>query len=233
MSSKYVDIAATIQVIGCVFNNPHLLDDGDKYTITDEDFADEFHRTVFGTIYKIYETGSDKVTLESIKDFLSNRPKSNSVFTKNKGEEWLIKTSENAVASTFDYYYNRLKKFSLLRAYDNCGMDVSDIYDPDNILDSKKKQAQEDYLDNATLVQIADKIDNKIDAIRLNYVNDVYSDARQAGEGIFDLIERFKDSPEVGIPMYGPLINTVTRGARLKKFYLRSAATGVGKYGQF
>lgn len=29
--------------------------------------------------------------------------------------------------------------------------------------------------------------------------------------------------------MYGPLINTVTRGARLKKFYLRSAATGVGK----
>ena len=23
--------------------------------------------------------------------------------------------------------------------------------------------------------------------------------------------------------MYGPLINTVTRGARLKKFYLRSA----------
>ena len=29
--------------------------------------------------------------------------------------------------------------------------------------------------------------------------------------------------------MYGRLINTVTRGARLKKFYLRSAATGVGK----
>jgi replicative DNA helicase len=29
--------------------------------------------------------------------------------------------------------------------------------------------------------------------------------------------------------MFGPLINTVTRGARLKKFYLRSAATGVGK----
>ena len=29
--------------------------------------------------------------------------------------------------------------------------------------------------------------------------------------------------------MYGPLINTVTRGARLRKFYLRSAATGVGK----
>ena len=31
------------------------------------------------------------------------------------------------------------------------------------------------------------------------------------------------------MPLYGPLINTVTRGARLKKFYLRSAATGIGK----
>jgi len=31
------------------------------------------------------------------------------------------------------------------------------------------------------------------------------------------------------VPLYGPLINTITRGARLKKFYLRSAPTGAGK----
>ena len=53
--------------------------------------------------------------------------------------------------SAFDYYYNRLKKFSLLRAYDNHGIDVSELYDPDNIFDTKKKQAQEDFLDNSTL----------------------------------------------------------------------------------
>ena len=51
----------------------------------------------------------------------------------------------------FDYYYGRLKKFSLLRAYDNYGVDVSDIYDADNILDTGKKQLQEDLLDNSTL----------------------------------------------------------------------------------
>lgn len=33
----------------------------------------------------------------------------------------------------------------------------------------------------------------------------------------------------MGVPLYGHYINTVTRGARLGKFYLRSAATGVGK----
>lgn len=229
MSSKYVDVAATMQVVGCVFNNPQLLDISDRYIITDEDFANEFHKIVFGAIYKLHELGAQEITLESISDFLAARPKSEAVFKTQKGEEWLIKVAENSIPSAFDYYYQRLKKFSLLRAYDNCGMDVSDIYDPDNFLDMKKKQLQEEILDNSTLEQIADKIDEKIDAIRMQYVDDSFGEAFQAGEGIEDLIDRFKEHPEVGVPLYGPLINTVTRGARLKKFYLRSAATGIGK----
>ena len=129
----------------------------------------------------------------------------------------------------FDYYYQRLKKFSLLRAYDNYGFDISDIYDPDNLEDIKKKQLQEDFLDNSTLEQIADKVESKVDEIRSIFVDDSFGEAYHAADGIEELIERFKDNPEVGAPLYGPLINTVTRGARLKKFYLRSAATGVGK----
>lgn len=229
MGSKYVDTTAVMQVIGCVFNNPRLLEITDKYSIVDEDFADTFHKTVFGAIYKIHELGANKITLESLSDFFSSRPKSAAVYKQGKGEEWLLKISENCMPSAFDYYYGRLKKFSLLRAYDNCGVDVSDIYDADNILDTKKKQLQEDQLDNATLEQIADKVDAKIDSIRLQYVDDAFGEAQQAAEGIFELIERFAEHPEAGVPLYGPLVNTVTRGARLKKFYLRSAATGIGK----
>ena len=229
MASKYVDTTAIMQVIGCVYNNPQILDATDKYTLVDEDFPDVFHKTVFGAIYKIHELGAGAVTLSNISDFLSSRPKSDAIYKQNKGEEWLLKISEAANELAFEYYYKRLKKFSLLRAYDNCGIDVSDIYDPDNILDVKKKQLQEDILDNSSLDELANKIDLKVDAIRLQYVDDVYEDAQQAGSGVLDLIQRFKESPEVGVPLYGPLINTVTRGARLKKLYLRSAATGVGK----
>ena len=229
MSSRYVDTTAIMQVIGCVYNTPQLLDFTDKYTITDEDFPDEFHRIAFGAIYKIYELGAENITLENISDFLSSRPKSAASFKQNKGEEWLLKISDAAIPSAFDYYYNRLKKMTLLRAYDNYGVDVSYIYDPDNILDVKKKQAQEDWLDNATLEDIATKVDNTIEAIRMKFVDNVNSDSYQAGDGVFDLIDRLKQYPEVGVPLYGPLINTVTRGARLKKFYLRSAPTGVGK----
>ena len=229
MASKYVDVTAIMQVIGCVYNNPSLLDYTDKYTITEHDFPDEFHRIAFGAIYKIYELGAEKITLENISDFLSSRPKSEAVFKTQKGEEWLLKVADASIPSAFDYYYSRLKKFSLLRAYDSYGVDVSFIYDPDNILDTKKKQLQEDQLDNSTLEELANKVDQMIDNIRMQYVDDVNGDAYQAGDGIFDLIDRLKKYPEVGVPLYGPLINTVTRGARLKKFYLRSAPTGVGK----
>lgn len=229
MASKYVDTTAIVQVIGCVYNNPQLLDFTDKYTITDEDFPDPFHKTVFGAIYKIHELGATSISLENISDFLSTRPKSAGLFKQQKGEEWLLEVADKSMLMSFDYYYNRLKKMTLLRAYDNCGIDVSDIYDPDNILDTKKKQLQEDLLDNSSLDDIANKVDEKIEAIRYQYVDDSFGEASQAGDGALDLIDKFKNQPEVGVPMYGPLINTVTRGARLKKFYLRSAATGIGK----
>ena len=229
MASKFVDTASIMQVIGCVFNNPHLLDAQDKYTITDEDFPDDFHKIVFGAVYKLHELGANNISVENILDFLSSRPKSEAVFKTQKGEEWLIKVSQNSISTSFDYYYNRMKKMTLLRMYDTYGVDVSDLYDPDNILDARKKQAQEEWLDNSSLSFIADTIDDKISLIRAQYVDNNLNDAYQAGEGIQDLITRLKETPEVGVPLYGSLINTITRGARLRKFYLRSAPTGVGK----
>ena len=229
MPNKYTDLTSVIQVIGSVFNTPQLLEYSDKYWITEDDFEDKFHQIVFGAIYKLHEAGADHITIEAINDFLKGRPTSGVIYQKNKGEEWLARAADVATNSTFDYYYNRLKKMTLLRAYNNYGIDVSYIYDPDNILDIKKKQEQEDYLDNASLEEIAKKVDDRIEAIKAKYVDDEYGEAYQAGDGVYDLIDRLKEHPEVGVPMYGPLINTVTRGARLKKFYLRSAPTGIGK----
>lgn len=228
-NSKYVDITSIIQVIGNVFNNPHLLDDDEKYNITEQDFPDNFHKIVFGVIYNLWQQGVDKITIANITDYLASRPKSQSVYEANNGTEWLVKVSSSVMPQAFDYYYNRLKKFTLLRVYDSFGIDMTEFYDPDNIFDLAKKQAQEDRLDNSSLLDIVSKIDERIDAIKSDYLNDVDSDGFSAGDGIEDLLTRLKAEPEIGIPMYGSLINTVSRGARLKKLYLRSAPTGTGK----
>lgn len=229
MPSKYIDTSSIVQVIGCVYKTPQLLDYTDKYTLTEEDFPDQFHKIVFGTIYKLHELGSERITLNNVLDYLAARPNSEAIFMKQKGEEWLAKAVENAQTSSFDYYYSRVKKMTLLRAFDSFGFDVSDIYDPDNIVDLKKKQLQEDQLDNATLESLVQRVQDKVDEIMATYVDDEWGEAYQAGQDIEDLIIGLEQNPEVGVPLYGPLINTVTRGARLKKFYLRSAPTGVGK----
>ena len=59
-----------------------------------------------------------------------------------------------------------MKKMTLFREYNKIGMDLSWLYDVDNILDVKKKQAQEDWLDNHTLDEIATIIDDKITDIK-------------------------------------------------------------------
>ena len=230
MTHKYVDKTAMNQIIGCVMNNPKLLDEDDKYIFSKEDFSDEIHQIIFGTIYNLHALGSKDISLAAIEDYLKQRPKKLATYTANKGAEFILKCSENAQPTSFNYYYNRLKKMTLFRGYNEiAGMDLTWLYDIDNIFDPKKKQEQEDFIDNKSLDELADIIDDKIMSVRSMYVDNASECGVQAGEGIDELLEDLKENPEIGYPLFGPYINTVVRGARLKKFYLRSAATGVGK----
>lgn len=226
---KYIDTSAVINVIGCIYNNPSLLDYED-YHFCEDDFDNQFHKILFGSIYNLHAMGAKEVTLNAIEDYLTQRPQTYAIYKTNKGHEYLEQISKQVDAATFEYYYKRMKKFTLLRMYhEKCGMDLSNIYDIDNILNVKKKQAQEDWLDNTPLEDIADIIDQKIMDIRLTYVDNANDSAEIAGDGALELLERLRDTPEMGYPLFSPLLTTITRGARLKKFYLRSAATGVGK----
>ena len=226
---RYCDVSAIIQIIGNIYNNVSLLDYED-YHFNEDDFPEQFHKILFGSIYNLHALGAKEVTLNAIEDYLTQRPSSYAIYKTNKGHEYLEQISKQVDAATFDYYYKRMKKFTLLRMYnEKCGMDLSNIYDIDNILNVKKKQAQEDWLDNTPLEDIADIIDQKIMDIRLTYVDNANDGAENAGDGALELLEKLRDTPEMGYPLFSPLLTTITRGARLKKFYLRSAATGVGK----
>ena len=227
--SKYVDTSAIMQVIGAIYIKPDLLEN-ENYHFHEEDFVEDFHTTLFGTIYNLHALGAKEITLNAIEDYLAQRPKRQAIYKANKGAEYLEQLKGATQLTAFQYYYDRMKKMTLLRMYnEKCGMDLSWLYDMDNIFDAKKKQAQEDWLDSTTLVEMADEINKKIDDIKLTYVDHCDNEIVQAGQGAELLLEQLKQKPELGYPMYGKYINTITRGARLKKFYLRSAATGVGK----
>ena len=219
-----------MQVIGDVFLNPSLLDLEEKYKFHEEDFTQEFHKILFGSIYNLHQLGAKQISIEDIEKYLEQRPKKYAVYKLNKGSEYLSNLKEMCQLAAFDYYYNRMKKMTLLRMYNkNLGMNLSWLYDPDNILDVKKKETQEAWFDNTPINDMANIINDRIDEIKAKYIDNSEDEIIQAGEGALQLLERFKTNPEVGYPLYGRLVNAIHRGARLKKFYLRSAATGVGK----
>lgn len=137
-TSRYVDTASTIQVIGNIYNNITLLDN-DNYTFIEDDFPEEFHRIIFGTMYNLHELGAKKITINAIEDYLVQRPKAYAIYQSNKGKEYLEQVSQNVTISTFGYYYQRLKKMTLLRMYDSVGLDLTWLYDIDNIFDAKKE----------------------------------------------------------------------------------------------
>ena len=64
-TSKYLDIASTIQVIGNIYKNITLLDN-DNYKFIEDDFPEEFHRILFGTLYNLHDLGVKAININTI-----------------------------------------------------------------------------------------------------------------------------------------------------------------------
>ena len=94
--SKFVDTAAIIQVIGAVFKNPALLDD-ERYFFNEQDFPEKFHKILFGSIFNLHQLGVESVTIDTIEDYLEQRPNSFAIYKTNKGREYLQEISDKNV----------------------------------------------------------------------------------------------------------------------------------------
>lgn len=225
---SYIDKTTNTQILGCLLHQPSLLNNKD-YKLNVDDFGDTFHKAIYAAIVNLYAQGAQNISIIDIDNYLSARPHLHKVFLQYKGIEFLQMAYQIANLENFDYYYNRLRKMSVLRAMTQLGIDVTNIYDP-NCLDLETKTKQEEWLNSHSIEDIVKIIDKKLDNIKNEYVNDTASYSVQAGEGLDELINSLQRHPEIGVPLFGGgIINTITRGARLKKFYLRSAPSGLGK----
>lgn len=227
--SGYYDAAAAIQVIGCTIQKPSLLDEDGRYFYSSDDFITDIHRVAFGAIFNLHQMGAERITPKTVDDYLQSHPESYGIYKHSKGNEWLQNCMDNADLQNFDYYYDRLKKMTLLRGYEKSGMDMTWLYDPNNLLDVEKKEKQEDHLNSITLNELADMVDNKVLTVRDVYVDNATDQAIKIGDGIDSVVASLTAAPEVGAPFFDNGLNGITRGARYGKYYLRSAPTGVGK----
>lgn len=214
-------------MIGCLINNPSLLD---VYCLTPEDFnGEDFHQIIFASIFNLYNQGINVIDCFAIDSFISGYDKQYKIFIDNKGLDYVLDASTMCEAENFVYNYNRLKKFSLLRYYESQGLDTRFIYDT-TVIEPKQQESEQKKFD-------AYAIDEIIDIVEIKFVNEpkcafrAYSEnsGQLAGDGLFELIEKYKKEPEIGFPMQSKFMNTLLHGARRKTLFLRSGGTGSGK----
>ena len=87
-----------MQVIGCVYNNPALMDN-ESYHFNENDFTEEFHKILFGSIYNLHQLGAKEIDSNTIEDYLSQRPSKLAIYKANRGEEYLNKVSSISLSA--------------------------------------------------------------------------------------------------------------------------------------
>lgn len=220
------DKRAILQILGCLMLSPSLMD---SYSLEVADFEGEkFHELIFSTIYNLYSQGANRIDSFSIDSYLSRYEKQYKMFEDNQGLDYCENAQELADLSNFSYYYQRLRKFSYLRELNRRGFDTKLIYD-DTVTDPELQEKEMERLDAFSILDISEYVIGSMTEASSKFISNAETRGQLAGKGMRELKEDLKKEPEIGIPMQSKMLTTIVRGARLKKFFLRSGNTGSGK----
>lgn len=224
---EIADKQSEMQVIGCLMKNPFLLAEIDKYHFDVRDFSSKLTRYIFSAINNLFLDGAKQIGVIDIENYLSVYIDLKKDFDNFNGFVYLQDCESLSNEENFNYYYNRLKKFSALRALNADGFDISAFYS-DDPMDKNYFKIMEKF-DEVKVSDIFEEVKKKLFSIADNYTIGNNGESGPAADGLRDLKNQLKKAPELGSPLQGRYFNTVVRGARKGKYYIRSAGSGLGK----
>lgn len=206
---------------------PNILNDTDKYQIDPNDFPRQLDKYFFSAIYNLYVNGAEKIHTVDIDQYLQDNPSAKELIDNEKGIQMLQDCESYAELGNFNYYYNSFKKFALLRELQKSGRDISSFYCENPLHPDYNKINQK--FESLKPLDIINHLKGEVAALEDKYSTNSEVEEVRAGEGVLELLHELEQKPEIGLPLQGDIFNTVVRGARLGKLYLRSASSGVGK----
>lgn len=222
---SYVNKQAIREVLGSLLQEPSLIR---EYKIVQNDFPETFHKLIFAAINNLYKNGAEEIDAVAIDEYLSHYETQYQVFIKNEGVSFLEKIQEMALQSNFKYYYDQLKKFSLLRSYVEYGISVEEFFDPDEI-NPEVIEKQRKQLDEYTIQDIINHYKKKHSRVIAPFLNTEGQDSKKAGVGGHEQKEKWKQDTAWGIGYASAYLTTALHGIRKRRFNIKSAGTGVGK----
>lgn len=222
-----LDKNTILQIFGSLMKNPLLLSEVDKYSLTPQDFSTNFEKYIFAAISNLYQNGAERISVVDIDNYLVSHEAVYGVFTENNGIEYLNDAEELATLENFNYYYNKLKKYNAIRDLKVMGFNTNKIY-PENMLDDDREEKLNEF-ERMSVQDIFNSVKADIAKTESKYAKKSNTQTLKANDGVRNLIKKLKTTPEIGVNCQGEIFNTVVRGARKGKFYIRSGGTGTGK----
>lgn len=222
------DKSALMQVIGGLMKSPVILVD-DKYIFTTKDFDEPIANMAFQVINNLFsQYKPDTITIVDIDNYLQQYADTYQVFTKNNGVQYLKDCLDVVNISNFKYYYDKMKKLSALRILKRDGFNIKEILD-ENEINLAKEKKQLEKLDAMSVEEIFNFFIKGLNELTCDYIIKNDTEEGEICSGIDEVLASLEETPEIGYPLQGAIYNTIARGARLKKFYINSSASGMGK----
>lgn len=219
---------SAMYVCGCIMRKPSLLLETDKYILTVRDFPHKLFKIIFACLYNMAQEGATEVDPVSFIIYLQRMEVQFETFRSNNGEMLLNMIFENAAnwnESNFEMHYMWLKKLSTLRDLQNNGFSIEDFIKNDAL----SRASSFEQLNETSIPDIIQKVRNKLQIVENNNYKSQEISGSAAADGVRELLEELKATPEVGIPLEGDIFNYATRGCRRGKMYMYSAPSGFGK----
>jgi replicative DNA helicase len=208
-------------------NKPDLLNETDKYLLEPSDFSKQLDRFIFSAIYNLYVNGAEKIHAVDVDNYLKDNALAKQLMEKENGKVFLQDCEIESEVENFYYYYNKLKKINLVRELQLSKDKVDQIYCED-VLNDHYIEINNKFEQMQT-VDIINMLKSNIATMENKYVlNNIAEESRPA-DTIRQKLKEWKQKPEIGCMLQGDIFNTITRGGRKGKLYIRSAGSGVGK----
>ena len=208
-------------------NKPDLLNETDKYLLEPSDFSKQLDRFIFSAIYNLYVNGAERIHAVDVDNYLKDNALAKQLMEKENGKVFLQDCEIESEVENFSYYYNKLKKINLVRELQLSKDKVDQIYCED-VLNDHYIEINNKFEQMQT-VDIINMLKSNIATMENKYVLNNIAEESQPADTIRQKLKEWKQKPEIGCMLQGDIFNTITRGGRKGKLYIRSAGSGVGK----
>ena len=227
----YNRIAAQM-TIGMVLNNVSILYNS-RFKLTHDDFKPILWQYyLFSAVEIIAESGCEEIDANIITAFLLSSEKYQAMLNVLKENDYVefigaIKEAVKDGAKGFEYYYDQVKKYSLVRNYKALGFNVEDIYD-----EGKDEAEQKQKLNSMTIDEILNHFDAIQNRMKAEYSKETPVEESWVGANTHELLQVFKQTPATGCVLNSPYLSTISAGWQRGHLILRTMPSGTGKTAQ-